>query len=197
MKKLLLTILLIPCLLGGCNKKNNQSGEEQTPEVHYIDVSVTEVSLIEGEKYQIPIEILKKTIVICQSNNESVATVTHEGLITAVARGETTITVTGGKDRFIIFVTVTPDVATNSLQIVMVKDSFTIQVGDEYALPLTVKYGNEVVANPNLSYTYETENVVSITGLIATGLSVGTTKCVATASYNEMSVSTIFTVTVY
>lgn len=198
MKKLLLTLLLIPFLLGGCNKKNQtNSGEEQTQDVHYIDVSVTEVSLIEGEQYQIPIEILKKTIVICQSNNESIATVTHDGLVKALSKGETTITITGGKDRFIVFVTVSADTATNSLQIVMVKDSFTIQVGDEYALPLTVKIGNETVNNPTLTYSYETENIVSITNLVATGLSVGTTKCIATASYNEMSTSTAFTITVY
>ena len=196
MKKLFLAILLVPFLLGGCNKKNS-GGDEQIPEVHYIDVSVTEVSLIEGDTYQIPIEILKKTIVICQSNNESVATVTHDGLVTAVAKGETSITITGGKDRFIVFVTVSPDEAKDSLQIVMVKDSFTIALGDEYILPLTVKHGNEVVSNPTLAYTYETEGIVSIEGLTVTALAVGSTKCVVNASYNEMSITASFNISVY
>ena len=196
MKKSLIMLLLIPFLLGGCKKKNSDNNQP-TEEIHYIDVSVTEVSLHEGDEYQIPIEILKKTIVICQSNNENIATVTHVGLVTAIGQGETTITISGGKDRFIVFVTVSPEEAKNSLQIVMVKDSFTIQVNDEYALPLTVKLGSEVVANPSLSYTYEMEGIVTITGLVATGVAIGTTKCVVVASYNEMSISSSFTITVY
>lgn len=197
MKKSLLMLLLIPFLLGGCNKKNKSNSEEETQDVQYIDVSVTEISLHEGEQFQIPIEILKKTIVICQSNDENIATVTHDGLVTATGQGETTITISGGKNRFIIFVTVAPELAKDSLQIVMVKEEFTIQVGDEYILPITVKYGNEVVASPTLSYTYETEGIVSIAGLTVTGVAAGSTKCVVLASYNEMTTSSSFTITVY
>lgn len=197
MKKLLLSILLIPFLLVGCNKKNKSGGEEQTPEVHYIDVSVTEVSLVEGETYQIPINILNKTIIICQSSNEQVATVSHEGLVTAIAQGESTITISGGKDRFTVFVTVSLDEAKDSLQIVMPKTSYNIALGDEYIIPLSVKYGNQIVSNPTLHYTYEVEGIVSIEGLNVTTLSVGTTKCVVEASYNEMSITSSFTISVY
>ena len=194
--------MLVPLMLGGCNwfnkNKNNEPAEETVEEEEqYINVSETEVSLEIGGQYQLHITEFKKSIILCQSNNDAVATVTQSGLITAVAPGETTISISGGKDRYVVFVTVLPPEAKDSLQIVMVKDSFTIAMGDEYVLPFEVKLGNTVVDNPTLSYTYETSGIVSITGLNVITQSVGTTKCVLTASYNEYSVSSSFTITVY
>ncbi len=202
MKKLFLSLMLVPLMLGGCNwfkkDKNKEPEEEQVvEEEQYISVAETELSLKIGEQYQLQITQIKKTIIICQSNNDAVATVTQSGLVTAVAPGETTISVTGGKDRYVIFITVLPPEAKDSLQIVMVKSTFTIAMGDEYALPFTVKLGHSVVENPNLSYTYETSGIVSITGLNVTTQSAGTTKCVVTASYNEYTTSSSFTITVY
>lgn len=194
MKKLLLAILSIPCLLlGGCNK----SSKVDPPVEHSIDVSINEVSITEGEQYTIPIEIIKQTIVVCRSNDEEIATVTRDGVITAIKEGETTISISGGQDHFIVFVTVLAEVAQDSLQIVMPKQSFTLEKNDEFVLPLVVKYGNKEIKDPNLSYEYENEGIVSISSLTVTALKEGTTKCVVTATYEELSVSEIFTITVY
>ena len=203
MKKIFLSMLLFPLILGGCSlfkKKSNEQPQEEeqvVEEDRYIDVSATELSLEVGEEYQIVITQLKNTIVLCQSNDESIAKITKEGLVTAVSPGETTLSISGGKDRYIIFVTVLPPEAKDSLQIVMVKTSFTISLDDEYTLPFTVKLGNEIVNNPTFTYAYEVESIVSITGLNVTPLSVGTTKCVVTATYNELSISSSFNITVY
>lgn len=194
MKRFFLAISLIPFLLSGCGGSSDSS--EPVVE-HSINVPINDVSLVEGSQFEIPIEIIKKTIVICKSNNEEIVTVSRDGVITALKEGETTISVSGGQDHFIVFVTVLPDTAKSSLQIVMPKNEFTLEIGDEYVLPLTVKYGNEVVNNPLLSYTYEVENIVSISSLIMTAKNEGTTKCVVTASLDELEVSESFTVTVY
>ena len=202
MKKIFLSLMLVPLMLGGCNwfnkNKNNEPEEEEvTEEEQYISVAETELSLEIGEQYQLQITQIKKTIILCQSNNDEVATVSRDGLVTAIAPGETTISVTGGKDRYVIFVNVLPPEAKDSLQIVMVKTSFTIALGDDYVLPFIVKLGNEVVESATLTYTYETSGIVSIAGLNVTTQSAGTTKCVVTASYNEYSASSSFTITVY
>ena len=203
MKKLFLSMLLFPLILGGCsffNKNSNTPQQEEEQEVvedHYIEVSITDLSLEVDEQYQIVITQLKKTIVLCQSNDDSIARVTQNGLVTAVAPGETTITISGGKDRYIVFVSVLPPEAKDSLQIVMVKTSFTISLDDEYILPLTVKLGNEVVNNPTLNYTFETAGIVSISGLNVTPIAAGTTKCVVAASYNDLTTSSSFNITVY
>ena len=79
----------------------------------------------------------------------------------------------------------------------MVKNSFTVALGDEYVLPFTTKLGKETIKNAVFSYSYEITGIVSISGLIVTTQSAGTTKCVATATYNEYSTSSSFTIIVY
>ena len=195
MKRLFLTLLFIPSLLTGC-------GCSQDPVVppaveHYINVPTNTVTLTEGNEFTIPIEVIKPTIITCRSNDEEIATVTHEGLITAIKEGETTITISGGQDRFIVFVTVLAEPTKSSLSIVMPKKEFTLKVDDEFELPLTVKYGAEEVKEPVLTYVYEVEDIVSITDLTVTALAEGTTKVVVTASYDDLEVKEIFTITVY
>lgn len=214
MKKKLFATLLFPLLLSGCSfdffglfkKKDNSSSQdsgkdsgEVTPQPtdHSINVIDTEISIEVGLQYQINIVELKKTIIICQSSNEEIASITQDGLVSALAPGEATISISGGQDRFNVFVTVLPPEAKDSLQIVMVKQSFTLSLGDEYTLPLTVKLGNQVIEDASLTYEYETEGIVSISGLDVTALTVGTTKCVVSASYNDMKASSSFVVSVY
>lgn len=193
MKRLFFLTLLVPFILGGCNKSNQTSEQEQ-----YINVQVNELTLEEEEQYQIVTDIIKKgTIVFYSSSNEEVASVTDEGLITAHQQGNAIINVRGGKDTYSIFVTVVPFQAKDSLQIVLLKEEFTLAVNDEYLLPLTVKYGNEEIKDPTLTYIYETEGIVSINSLLVTALSVGETRCVVTASYQQKEVSKSFKVTVY
>lgn len=194
MKKLIFAILFIFCLLIGSSV---QSSNVTPPEEHSIDVTTNEIYLTEGEQYAIPIEIIKQTVVVCRSNDEEIATITREGVITAIKEGETTISISGGQDHFIIFVTVLPETAKDSLQIVMPKHNFTLKKEETFVLPLTVKFGNQNIENPTLQYVYETEGIVSISSLTITAIKEGTTKCVVTASYNDLEISDVFTVTVY
>lgn len=194
MKKILLALLVMPFLLG-CQNNQKQSS---APAEQYIQVNVEDLTLMEDETYQIQTNIIRTgTIVFYSSADESVATVSDSGLITAVKEGQTTITVRGGKDTYNIFVEVLPYQAKDSLQIVLEKESFTLEVGDEYVLPLQVKLGNEAIDNATLSFEFEHDNIVSVNGLTITALSVGTTKCLVTASYQQEEVSKGFNITVY
>ena len=57
MKKLLLSLLLIPFLLVGC-KNNGKKSETKTDQ--YINVVVDEVSMMEEETYQIQTELMDR-----------------------------------------------------------------------------------------------------------------------------------------
>ena len=196
MRKVLLPLLAIPFILLGCNK--NSGGSPSPRPEQYINVEVSQITLEVEETYQISTEVLvPNTIVFYSSNNKNVATVTDDGLVTAVAAGETSINIRGGRDYYSLFVTVTPYQAKNSLQITLSKRSFTLSVGDEFVLPLQVKYGNDLVNNCTISYLYENNNVVSISNLVMSALATGTTRVVATATYNNQEASESFTVTVY
>ena len=197
MRKALLPLLAIPFILLGCNKQGGGSKPTPTPE-QYINVAVTQVTLEEEETYQIVTEVLvENTIVFYSTNNKNVATVTDDGLVTAVAAGETMINIRGGKDYYSVFVTVMPYQAKDSVQIVLTKKSYTLSVDDEFVLPLAVKYGNDAIEDYEISYLYENNGIVSIDGVNMTALSTGTTRVVATATYNNQSASESFTVTVY
>lgn len=197
MKKLLLALFTLPFILLGCNKQGGGHKPTPTPE-QYINVAVSQVTLEELETYQIETEVLvENTIVFYSSNNSGVATVTEEGLVTAVAPGETSINVRGGRDYFSVFITVTTYQAKDSLQVTISKKNFALEVNDTFVLPLAVKYGNFVVHNYEISYLYENNGIVSIENNIMTALSVGTTKVVATATYNDQTASESFIVTVY
>ena len=193
MKKLLLAILLFPFLLVGCRGSSGGDSGNQ----HSINVPINEVSILEGEQYTVPVEVIKRTIIVYRSNNEEIVTISRDGVITAIKEGETTVTISGGGDNFIVFVTVMAKSAEDSLQIVMPKYDFAMKKDDKFTLPLTVKYGNEAVNNPTMSYVYENEGIVSITGLEVTANAVGETKCLVTATWGELSVSELFTITVY
>lgn len=195
MKKFFLAFLFIPFLLAGCG--GSSSGGD-TPIAHNINVLVDEVTITEGKEFQIPIEIIKKTIIVYHSNNEEIATISREGVITALKEGETSISITGGKnDHYLVFVTVLAETTKDALQIVMPKTQFTLELNDEFVLPLSVKLGNDEIKNATITYEYENEGIISITSLTVNALSVGTTKVVANATYSELEVSEIFTVTVY
>ncbi len=195
MKKLLLSLLLIPFLLG-C--QNNQNNSADISIEQYINVPIEELSLMEDDTYQINTEIIKAgTIVYYSSMNEEIASVSDSGLITAKKEGTTDIVIRGGKDTFNIYLEVTHYQAKDSLQIILEKDSFTLEVGDEYLLPLQVMRGNEVINNAELSFDIDNKNIISINGLTVSALNVGTTKCVVTARYGEEEVSKGFNITVY
>ena len=197
MKKLLLALFTLPFILLGCNKQSGGHKPAPTPE-QYINVRVSQVTLEELETYQIETEILvPNTIVFYSSNNKNVATVTDNGLVTAVAPGETSINIRGGKDYYSVFITVTTYQAKDSLQVVLSKKNFNLEVNDTFVLPLIVKYGNEVVNDYTVSYLYENEGVVSIADKVMTALGVGTTRVVVNATYNNQQASESFVVTVY
>ena len=197
MRKVLLPLLAIPFILLGCNKQSSGNKPTPTPE-QYINVEVNEVTLEVEETYQVEVDVLvENTIVFYSSNNKNVATVTDDGLVTAVAAGETMINIRGGKDYYSLFVTVTPYQAKDSLQITLTKKSFTLSVNDQFILPLQVKYGNEVVDKYDVSYLCENEGIVSFYALRMDALAAGTTRVVATATYEGLEASESFTVTVY
>ena len=198
MRKVLLPLLAIPFILLGCNKQSGGGNKPAPTPEQYINVEVNQITLEVEETYQIVTEVLvPDTIVFYSTNNKNVATVTEDGLVTAVAAGETSINIRGGRDYYSLFVTVTPYQAKDSLQITLTKKNFTLSVDDEFVLPLQVKYGNEVIDNYTISYLYENNNIVSISNLVMTALAAGTTKVVATATYNDQEASESFTVTVY
>lgn len=196
MKKQLILCALFSFLLIGCQNNNQKS---QTSVEQVINLDVASISIHEEETYQLNVEIIKKgTIIFYSSADENVATVDDDGLVTGIAKGETTVTVRGGNNTFYISVEVLPYEAAAALEINMEKDTYTLAKDDEYVLPITVSYGNQdVTSEVTFSYEIENTNVVSFNGLVATALNAGTSKCVVTATYLQQQASKGIEITVY
>ena len=118
------------------------------------------------------------------------------GLISTVDLGTTNVIVRGGRDTFIIPVEVCRVEPVDSLQIVLPRENFYIDVDDEFILPISTKLGNELV-EATYAYEIEDETCISIDKNIVKGLKSGSSKVVATAKYNNEEVRKGFVVTVY
>lgn len=83
----------------GCEEKSPE--QPQTVEATSVTISPDKLSLTEGETGQLSAEVLPENTtdktVIWSSDNESVATVSEDGLVTAIAEGLANITARCGK----------------------------------------------------------------------------------------------------
>ena len=196
MKRLIPLLLLLPSFVAGCSSPNETSSSQVSTDA-YINVAIDSLTVMEEGTAKIDVEIIKQgTYVFFSSADSDIATVDDEGIVTGVKEGTTTITIRGGRDTFIVYVTVTPYQARESLQITLTKKSFTLENGDSFVLPLKVKLGGEEV-EAELSYEIENPAVVAIFSTTVTALSVGSTKVVASATYATYNAHIGFSITVY
>ncbi|MDE7397054.1 MAG: Ig-like domain-containing protein, partial [Muribaculum sp.] len=154
-------------------------------EAESIDINISEAQLKASETLQLsatvyPDNTTDKTIEWV-SSNESVATVTESGLVTAVSVGQTVITAICGSVQTTCTISVVPTLAT---AILLDRDAVSATLGEEFQLIATVlpvettdkrvawSSSNESVA------TVDTEGLVKI---INTGL------CVITAATTDGS----------
>ena len=86
-----LVLLTAATLLSGCDNKDNEIWWSDVP---YIDGAQNHAATIElGQTLQLSATTADGKAVVWESSDESVATVDQNGLVTAIALGEATITV--------------------------------------------------------------------------------------------------------
>lgn len=193
MNKIIKYVIIPLLFLTSCG-----GNEQPTAVEKYIATSENTIFVMEDFTYQLEVEILKPgTLVFFSATDDNIATVSDEGLVTGVKEGSTTVHIRGGKDSLVVTVNVLPYQAPETLQIVSEQDSFILQKGDTFELPFVAKFGNTVIENAIYTYDIENEDVVSIDNLSVTAKDVGSTKCIAKTSYNEIEATFLFTINVY
>jgi len=150
-------------------------GEEKVPTT--LDVGVTNVTLIEGEKYQIAWDTDDILGIDFSSSDSSVLSVTTTGFVTALAEGETTITMRSLTDETVsVLITVT------------VRKLITL-TSEEESLVLKEGQTHLIVISSNDDYVYSSSNtdifVVDEDGLI-TAKAEGNASLVVTSTYDDM-----------
>jgi len=146
-----------------------------------LELNTTSVSVINGGIYQIeatitPTSATNKTLRYT-SNNESVATVSSTGLITGIAGGETTVTVSttdGSNISESIDVIVRQQISNVELDIT----SASIDVGESILVNAAITPSNAYIKT--LKWESSNERVATVNNGIITGVNPGTTVITAT-----------------
>ena len=187
-----LPILIIPLSLVSCNKNGK---EEKT----YVSLSDTAITLSEDQTYQLTVNIddsLKNYLVFWNIRDENIASVV-DGLVTAKKVGSTICTVQVGEYTADCAVTVTSFAPVDALDITLPKNEYSLNVYDEFELPLTVTLGVKIITDYQLSVDISDKSIVSCANKVVTALDSGTCTLLLTATYQEYTANELITVTVY
>ena len=153
MKKILLLLPLLSLLVfGGCNKKSkeNQGNSEQVEPVSLVTFTENAISIPEERTHQLVASIdesLNGYLRFWSSEDERIATVNDEGLVTAVSKGNTIIVLQCGKYFARCAVEVVSYVPNDALSVSFPSETYTLNINDDFVINPTVKLGSNVIAN--------------------------------------------------
>ena len=140
---------------------------------------------------------LEKYLLFWSSENESVAMIDDNGLVTAVNAGYTIVVAQVGKYFARCAVEVTNYEPMDSLSVTFDKSTFNLNVDDTYELTPVVKLGSEAIEQYTVTSIISDDEVISYSNGLITALSAGNADLLLTYSYLEYSVQQLLHVAVY
>ena len=124
-----------------------------------ISIPDQEITLKEGDTYQIDAETNDETLTY-QSSNEAVLTVSDSGLIHALSPGEVTVIITSSKDTEVqvtLAVIVEKDVVLEAAQ-----TSYTLKVGE--TIPIEITSNDTFICDDKNDPTFDVDNDCNVVG---------------------------------
>lgn len=185
------------CRSGGGTEDSSSLSASETKESNIAFVQ-NEIVLSVGESVQAEIEISKKNVFIFWSiSDENIATVSDDGVITALAVGQTICYAEFAGEKAMCLVKVVAGQAEPLLSIsVPYDEEINLYVGDSLALKTTVKLGDSVLEDAQMVYEIDSEEILSIEDGRLSGISVGNATVFISATYEGQTVSTSLVVNV-
>ena len=194
MKKILLCLLamaLCSVCFFACNKTSESESGEQAK---VIEFTQAEISLCVGSSVQAEVLTEKKNVyVYWYVTDESVATVSDTGLITAISEGQTVCYAEYNGVSAMCLIKVSAKQATPMLSVSVpyTNNEITIYVGDFIELESQVKNGNDIVSDANVEYSVADGAIAGVDGVKLTGLSAGETTVTILVTVGEKTAQTI------
>ena len=198
-KKFVLLLLAAAMVAPGCKKKTNVIDREILDPVD-ITFNETEKELYVGETYQIAPyygtteEELSGTFAY-RSLNESVATVSSSGLVTAISKGICIIEVTCNKSKSLFKIVVLEKSGRSVLNLQIQDKDITLYVDDSYELVYETSLDAKPV-NSTLSFSSYDDEVINIENGKIVAKKQGNSQLVVTATYQDYSASEVVNVEV-
>lgn len=202
-----LRLLLLPIsllfVLSGCSNNKSSSVEPSNDEpINLISLSENYISLPEERSHQLTATIdssLNRYLKFWSSENEDVATIDDNGMVTAVKKGNTIVVLQVGQYFARCAVEVTDYLPNDALSCVFSKDNYNLNVSDEYVLKPIIKFGEEVITEYQLSFESSDSNVATYLVENSSIKAIGEGKCdiLFTITYLTYSVKELIYVNVY
>ncbi len=133
------------------------------------------------------------------SDNEDIATVDENGMVSAVKKGNTIVVLQVGQYFARCAVEVTDYSPNETLSVAFSKDHYNLNVNDEYVLSPVIKFGNEVINNYQITFESSNANVATYLAESSSIKAVGPGECdiLFTFAYLTYSVKELIYVNVY
>ncbi len=203
MKKILycffVTLLCVFCFTS-CGKKETDasSSTSSTEKESSIAFVQNEIVLSVGESVQAEIEISKKNVFIFWSvSDENLATVSDDGVITALAVGQTICYAEFAGETAMCLVKIIAEQAKPMLSIfVPYEEEINLYVGDSIALKATVRLGDSVLEDAQVEYEISQTDIVHVEGDKVFGDKAGVATILIRATYENQNATATLTVNV-
>ena len=202
MKKVIIcivTLLTFVMCFSACKKDGGETSTNEPTSVitseapeHTVEISHSDISLLVGETFQLSAESSKpNAIVFWRVDDPKIATVTDDGLVTALAIGQTICKATVGGVEAICLIKVGAKQATPMLSVSVPYDNndATMLVGETLDVKAEVKLGDTVVTDATIEYVLSESGVVSVANGVITAESIGSTTLIINVSYNGQEAS--------
>ena len=198
-KKIALLLLAAALVAPGCKKKNTVIDREILDPVD-ITFTETEKQLYIGETYQInpyygtAEEQLSGTFNY-RSLNESVATVSSNGLVNAVGKGTCVIEVTCNKSKSLFKIVVLEQAGKSVLNFQVNNKEITLYIDDTYEVSYVASLDAQPVT-PTISFSSYDSEIIDIENKKILAKKQGNSSLVITATYHEYVASEVINVEV-
>lgn len=195
----LLAALLCVFCFSACGKvEDTDSSQSSSATENVIEFVQSRITLSVGESVQAEVTTSKQNVFIFWSiRDEDIASVSDDGVITALAEGQTICYAEFGGVKAICQISVLPKSAQPLLSVtVPYPNELTLYTGGTLALKPSVKLGDDTVEGAQISYVLTGVDIVKVEDGVITALCVGTATISIQASYNNQTASLLLTVTV-
>ena len=200
MKKILLSLLvIIACLMSfvGCNQPESQS-ESTANTIEFVN---NEITLCVGETANAEVKTSRPNVYVVYSVlDTSVATISNDGLITAVSEGQTICYAQFGNQSAMCLIKVVPKQAIPMLSVSVEsfyeQSTVTLYAGDSLTIQTAVKLGDELLSGAQVEFAVENDLVATVDGGLLTAVAVGETTVTISATYQGQTVQTTLKVRV-
>lgn len=194
-------MLLCAFCFSACKQEDpvDSSSTSEVKESSAIAFVQNEITLALGHSVKAEIETSKKNVFVFWSiRDENLATVSNDGVITALAEGETICYAEFAGERAMCLVKIVAPQAKPLLSISLpyAEEFVTLYVGDSLAINATIKLGDSVINNAQVEYEIAQTDIAHVEGDKVVGEKAGTTTIAILATYENQNATAILTVNV-